>query len=80
MTFLDLSRPKARKRHRCVWCGEWIEVGETHVRAVGVYYGDFQSDRFHDECDKASRDFFRENEEFDPGSFKRGTCDEKTRA
>lgn len=48
--FGDFCFPVARKRHRCAWCGEWIEVGEKHSKYVGKFEGDFQSWRVHDEC------------------------------
>lgn len=47
---LEISHPKARKRHRCQWCGEFILVGEEHQKTVGIFEGDFQSWRAHHEC------------------------------
>ncbi len=41
--------PKARKAHRCSWCGEDIEVGEVHSAWVGIYDGFYQG-RMHIEC------------------------------
>ncbi len=29
-SYLGSSTPKARKKHRCEWCGEAIEIGEMH--------------------------------------------------
>jgi hypothetical protein len=48
--FGDYTRPRARKKHRCAWCGEDINPGEAHYKFVGEFEGDFQSWRIHDEC------------------------------
>ena len=44
---------KARKPHRCIWCGEWINVGEKYERERGVYDGDMQNSDWHPECSAA---------------------------
>lgn len=75
---LSLTRPKARKQYRCVWCWEPVLQGEVHVHEVGVFDGDFQDDRWHNECHVAADEFFHEDggvAEFSPGEFKRGTTD-----
>lgn len=41
---------KAAKAHTCIWCGEGIAVGDTYIRQVLVYDGDFQSNAYHPEC------------------------------
>lgn len=48
--FISDSKPKARKRHRCIWCPGYIEKGEVHVVQTGKFDGDFQSNRYHPEC------------------------------
>lgn len=50
----EISRttPKARKPHRCIWCGQSINVGEAHEHVVSMYMGEFQDNRFHLECVK----------------------------
>ena len=50
MSFNDVTLPVARKQHRCEWCGEAIEKGEKHAKYVGMFEGDFQSWRMHQEC------------------------------
>lgn len=42
--------PRARKQHRCEWCGEPIPVGEKHTQYVGKWEGEFQNWRMHNEC------------------------------
>lgn len=44
-------RPKARKVHRCYWCGEEITVGETYVQWTCLGDGGPHRVRCHDECD-----------------------------
>ncbi len=76
---LSLTHPKARKEKPCIWCGEKIHVGESHVHYSGVQDGDFQSTRIHSECYLAmQKDFLESGEDdFPPYSFKRGTTEEK---
>lgn len=52
MTYYTLIRetwPKARKPHRCIWCGETIPVGMQHCHEVS-HYGGLQDHRWHAEC------------------------------
>lgn len=49
-TQLTAATPKARKEHRCTYCGQKILVGETYYRENGVYDGDMQSLAYHPEC------------------------------
>ena len=71
--------PRARKEHRCIWCHEQIVPGEVHCHSVSTYCGDFQYMRLHRECCEAASEFVKNSrdDEFDPGSFKRGTCEER---
>ena len=46
---------KARKRYRCVWCGQSIAEGESHIHEASIYEGEFQSHRWHPECLDAMR-------------------------
>lgn len=48
------STPKARKPHRCIWCGESIPVGETYRRERSVYDGEPQNHKWHLECNAAA--------------------------
>jgi hypothetical protein len=51
MTILSDKKQKAAKRRSCWYCGESIEIGETHGYRTGVDGGDFWTMRFHPECD-----------------------------
>jgi len=46
---------KARKRRRCEWCGEWIEVGESCILRKYVFEGSFNNSRQHPECNEAMK-------------------------
>jgi hypothetical protein len=43
----------ARKKHRCIWCGESILPGEQYRDERSSYCGSFQHHRWHPECDEA---------------------------
>lgn len=74
---LDSGDRKARKEHRCIWCGEPISSGEHYHFQVGIFDGDFQNNKFHQECAKASSEFFQEEDSFSPYEFKRGSTGPK---
>ncbi len=79
---LGTDTRKARRGYHCVWCGEPIHPGETHLYRRGVFEGEFQADRWHPECEHASAEYFRlefphGSGEFCPETFKRGTIEEK---
>lgn len=79
-TILSRTDNTCRKAARCVWCNEVIEVGTPYTRQVGVYEGDFFTQKFHPECEAASTRFFAENpteDGFDPGEFKRGSTESR---
>ena len=69
----SIERTARRKAHKCIWCGEAINIGDRYVYQAGVFEGDFQCDEWHPECNRASQDYFRESheEEFDPYSNER---------
>jgi len=55
-THIGESSPIARKQHRCIWCAQFIEVGEKYERTASIYDGEFQSDAWHPECRSAMLD------------------------
>ena len=66
-TLLSESWPIARKQHRCIWCGQHIEAGEKYRRERSVYDGDMQNHKWHQECNAAAAEYFRQGEdEFSP--------------
>lgn len=42
--------PKARKAHRCIWCGEAIEAGEIYRRQRVIFDNQPQSNAWHTDC------------------------------
>lgn len=66
---------KCRKVHRCIWCGEIIEAGETVPFCKYVFDGAIHDDHYHPECWEAMGDIAWCDIEdgFDPYTFKRGT-------
>jgi hypothetical protein len=65
--------PRARKQHRCIWCGEPIAVGETYRHERSVYDGAMQDHKWHRECDADFRESLDDggDEEFLPYSAPR---------
>lgn len=49
-TLLSQTYPKARKVHRCIWCGQKIDKGETYVNEHSVFDGEMQNHHWHHEC------------------------------
>jgi hypothetical protein len=62
---LDETFPIARKKHRCIWCGQPVEIGEKYRREKSVYDGNMQDFKWHLECHEGAREHFRHEEEFD---------------
>lgn len=44
------THPVGRKAYRCEWCYEQIPQGEQHAHYVGVWEGEWQNWRMHEEC------------------------------
>ena len=60
-----------RKPHRCEWCYEAILKGEQHHQFKGMWQGDWQNWRIHNECHE---EYAKEPEHMDgfmPGEGKR---------
>jgi hypothetical protein len=52
-TFTETTAQKARKRHRCTWCWEFIEPGEQYKRYRYFDGGDAGTVKLHPECHEA---------------------------
>lgn len=50
MSFWNSKKVKAKKRHRCLYCGQSIEIGELYSRETGIFEDDFQNFALHLEC------------------------------
>ena len=64
-TLIREAFPVARKKHRCIWCGEGIPVGLKHRHEISTFDG-LQDHRWHLECAKSSQEHFEEGPEFSP--------------
>jgi len=49
-TLLSETQRTARKRHRCIWCWQFIEPGSSYVDERSVADGDIQAHKWHPEC------------------------------
>ena len=54
--FGEVTYPAGRKEYRCEWCYGPIPQGEKHAHFVGIWQGEFQNWRMHEECLEASDD------------------------
>jgi len=72
-TYLKDKEVTVKKRHRCCWCNEWIEVNDKARYRVYVFDG-FQQDYLHPECYEALGESSKEIDEdgFTQGMFERG--------
>ena len=69
---------KARKPHRCIWCGEDIVVGEHYRHWRGKFEGEVMSNDWHSDCDSAViKSDIDLTEGFEAHMFKRGSVDER---
>lgn len=69
---------KARKQHRCIWCGEMVNSGERYFREKSVYDGSIQDFAWHPECKADQEQNLRDggDEEFIAHSAERPACTE----
>jgi hypothetical protein len=69
---------KARKRHRCDWCWEFIDQGQPYHRWRWFDGSEASTVRVHPECDEARLEMHAQDryfEEWMPGDNPRGcTC------
>ena len=64
---------KCRKVHRCLWCGDEIEPGETAFFWKYIIDDKMQNDYYHADCYAAMGEGDDDTEDFEPYTFERGT-------
>jgi len=77
-TFQHQSVKKSRKRRRCDWCGEMIDVGQPYDSYRFVTFGDAGTVRMHPECLAASGEVAKQEGgwfEWDFCEFRRGSTE-----
>ena len=74
-THLRTETPTAAKDYKCNWCGERIPKGEKHSKWVGIFEGNFQANRLHDECAAACQDYDDLDEGYEQWGMQRGRPD-----
>lgn len=50
---IERDERTARKKHRCIWCGQSIAAGSKYVHERSIFEGDPQSNNWHPECEQA---------------------------
>lgn len=51
----------ARKQHQCIWCGNFIEAGESYTYERSIFCGQPQSHHWHPECLGVMQELAHEN-------------------
>jgi hypothetical protein len=66
---------RSRKRHRCTWCAEGIEVGQPYHSYRWVSDGDAGTVHMHPECYSAMEQAAKDDPwgTWSPGDFARGS-------
>lgn len=68
--FATLSRPTARKEHRCYSCSRRIQAGEIYARLTGRWDGHFYSSAVCVQCDTFMSELHDHGiEDWDTGGF-----------
>ena len=78
-TFHEQSVKKSRKRRRCTWCAEIIEIGQPYRSYRFADGGDIGHVVLHPECMDAMDAMAKREKwgfEWSPGDFRRGSIDE----
>jgi len=77
-TFWHQSVTKSRKRRRCDWCGEMIDIGQPYDSYRFATSGNAGTVRMHPECLEASDEMAKQGGgwiEWDIGEFRRGSTE-----
>ncbi len=70
---LNSESRKARKHHRCYFCGEAICIGDRYDYRCGTTSGELWAMHMHPECNEATHEWKEEDyETFSEGTMKRG--------
>lgn len=69
----SMTERKAAKPHRCIWCGELIDKGDSYLDERSVFDGSIQRMRWHPECREAAVRGWNDGDdaEFSPGAQER---------
>ena len=71
---IRITKHKAKKIYRCIWCNENILVCEIYVCEISTYCDEFQDHKFHIGCDIACINYCNNNNgEFTPYDNKKAT-------
>lgn len=65
--FGEMVHPIARKQYRCEYCLGPIPIGEKHNQFKGMWQGEWQNWRMHDECYESYNKYCDMDEGFMPG-------------
>jgi len=79
-SFQHKSVKKSRKRKRCDWCSETINIGQPYHSYRLVTFGDAGTVRMHPECLQASCDVAKQEGgrfEWNRGDFRRGSTEQR---
>lgn len=63
MSFWNSRKLKARKEHKCLYCGKGIAIGETYWRETGIFEGDFNDYCLDELCNTAVNKFYQSGDE-----------------
>lgn len=68
----SMKTTTAKKRHKCIYCGQMIEPSDTYEREKSVYDNAYQNLAWHPECLEDQREAARQGDmEFSPYSAER---------
>lgn len=65
MTYHCFSKQqtRARKKHVCIWCCQYVLVGSRYIREHSVYDGQWQNFAWHEACLQDAEAHFDETRE-----------------
>lgn len=75
--FGETTKVVGRKDYRCEWCGENIPKGEAHRHYGGMWEGNWQNWRMHEECYLAGTKSDDMQDGWEPYTHARGKIEQK---